>query len=221
MSYLLLLGPLVQHIPSKVKVLRQWLFTAIYGFKVSKSQRCPKLVIFVKVPASWLCKPDESERLVAEKNHHDSRRTLSIDMNVEVLQPVGVDEWRALVSPDALWWDWEVDCGCVLPPTPREVGEHLEKTHSSLELWQSAFHQFPCHWPLPLHSMIRLYLKQNKTNDYRIVRLPSCVPTLSPNQTIDNQNICCHNGHSSPTSVCLMLYSNCIFKLLSLNFLFQ
>lgn len=60
-------------------------------------------MIFVKVPASWLCKPDESECLVAEKNHHDSRRALSTDMDVEVLQPVGIDEWRALVSPDAVW----------------------------------------------------------------------------------------------------------------------
>lgn len=97
MSYLLFLGPLVQHILSKVKFLRQWLLTAIYGFKVSKSQRGTELVIFVKVPACWLGKPDESEWLVAEKQH-DSQRALSTDVNMEIQQPVGRDKWRGLVS---------------------------------------------------------------------------------------------------------------------------
>lgn len=60
-------------------------------------------MIFVKVPAKWLGKPDESEGLVVGKNLHDSQRALSTDMDVEVLQPVGQDEWSALVSPSALW----------------------------------------------------------------------------------------------------------------------
>lgn len=59
-------------------------------------------MIFVKVPASWLGKPDESEHLIAGKKH-DFQRALSTDMSVEVLQPVGRDGWRVLVSLDALW----------------------------------------------------------------------------------------------------------------------
>ena len=82
--YLLLLGPLVQHISCKVKVLRQWSLTAIDGFKVSKSQRRLKLVISVKVPASCLGEPDESEPLVEGKNPHVSQRDLLVDTDVEV-----------------------------------------------------------------------------------------------------------------------------------------
>lgn len=60
-------------------------------------------MIFVKVPASRLGKPDESEWLVSEKNHCDSQTALPTDVDVEVLQPVRRGEWRALVSLDALW----------------------------------------------------------------------------------------------------------------------
>lgn len=110
------------------------------------------------------------------------------------------------------------------PPPPGKLGDTWRRLMILLCCGTQLLTSLPATGlSLFILSMIRLFLKtkQNKTNDYRTVEFPSSVPTLSPNQTIDTQNISCHKGRASPASVCFILDSNCIFQFLSLNFLFQ